>query len=570
MSLKSFHHLFAFTKLLEQPLFRDKRFFILTGSYAIIIALLYLALPIAIESLIGTITHTAMIQPVVVVSLVLLFLLSLSAVLTVLQKHLVEIYYRHSFARITGDFFLKVIYANKQSFHQHNTSDLCGRYFELFNIQKSAAVLILEGLLVVFQILISVILLSFYHPYLFILNVICVSVIGLTWSLFLKRAVQYARVKAASKFNTFAWLSDLFRMNSFFKSEIHKKYALKKGLGLINDYITASRNYWRIALTQVIILMVLYLFLTMALFSVGSILVIEGQLSLGQLIAAEIIFTGILVGVARLSYYFDLFYNVICSADEMREVFVIENEEIGEIKPKVTDVQRGDVLLSLKNVYYKNSLGQKFYFDLNFEAGSSYILLFADSSCKDVLIDLMMDYAKPNRGAIEFNHINLLHYNQHALRDHIFVLDNSDIFTCTVREFLLMDTMAIQDEKMQIALEAVGLDEMIHAFPQDIDTPIIGSGYPFLEFQIILLKMARAIIAEPKILVLTDVFDKISHQLRDRILQYIVEKTSMTLIYCSSHLNRAIEYEHFIYLTNQSSLRASNATEFEQHIRDAL
>lgn len=551
-------------KLLNHALFKDKRFFLLTGSYAIIIALLYLALPIAIESLIQTITSTALIQPVVIVSIILMSLLSLSAVLTILQKHLIEIYYRSSYARLTSDFFLKVIYADKKNFHQHYTGDLAGRYFELFNVQKSASVLLLDGVLILFQILISIILLSFYHPYLFVLNLICVTVIWLSWALFLKKALKYALLKSTAKFSTFAWLSDVFRMNRFFKSEMTKNYALEKSKELINHYISASKKYWRIALIQNIILMILYLFLTISLFSIGSILVIKGQLSLGQLIAAEIIFTGVLTGVAKLGYYFDLFYNMVCSAHEMRDVFVIETEEINDLMPEMDKIQPGDALLHFKKVSCQDEFGQSFYFDWIFEAGSTNLLYFSDNTCREILIDAILGHIKPEKGWIEFNKISLVHYDQQQMRNHIMVIDNAEIFACTPHEFLVIGAKESNHVDLQAALEMVELHALMHQLPNYLDTPIMSSGYPFSDVQIVLLKIARAIILKPKILILTDVFGKISPHLREKLLKYFSEESSITLLDCSGHLDKTIAYDHFLFLTNQSIFSTPDMSEFEK------
>jgi putative ABC transport system ATP-binding protein len=87
----------AIRNILNYLIFCDKRFFGLIAVYGVIVALLNLALPLSIQVLITSVIYTALIQPVVVLSAVLLFLISFATVLSILQKFLIEIYKRNSF-----------------------------------------------------------------------------------------------------------------------------------------------------------------------------------------------------------------------------------------------------------------------------------------------------------------------------------------------------------------------------------------------------------------------------------------------------------------------------------------
>lgn len=165
----------------------DKKFFSLIITYGVIVALLNLALPLSIQVLITSIIYTAQITPVLILGLILLFLISFSALLAVLQKFLIEIYKRSSFSRIASDILLKAIYSDNQSFRAHNSSDLSSRYFEIFNVQNNVSDLIVEGFLVFLTIIVSFILSSFYHPYFLILNLIILGIVWLSWSLFTKK-----------------------------------------------------------------------------------------------------------------------------------------------------------------------------------------------------------------------------------------------------------------------------------------------------------------------------------------------------------------------------------------------
>ena len=61
-------------RLLKQALSKDKIFFSLIASYALVIALVNLALPISIQMLVNSVAYTALVQPIVIISIILVFM----------------------------------------------------------------------------------------------------------------------------------------------------------------------------------------------------------------------------------------------------------------------------------------------------------------------------------------------------------------------------------------------------------------------------------------------------------------------------------------------------------------
>ncbi len=554
--------------LIARPILKDKIFFVLSTSYTCLIAILYLALPLSIETLIGTITSTASVQPIIIVSVILLCLLILSGILTLLQKYLIDIYYRASFVRLASDLFLKVLYANNALFEKSNTSDMNGRYFEIFNIQKSVSVLLIDGLLILLQLLVSVILVSFYHPYLFLLNLICVTSLVFIWRIFFNKAIQGAINKSHAKFHVFSWLHDIFRLNKVFKSKTHKDFALNKAKILMGDYVQKSQQYWRITLKQNILLVILYLFMTMALFSIGGFLVIKGQLSLGQLVAAEIIFTGVLYSISKLGYYFDLFYNLIASAEELQDIFSIEDETLSEFMIHEPKMMQQSSLLVFKEVkYFDHKQGNQAQFNFTIEEGKAYVLTVETTYLREIFIALIQNYIEPTHGLIQLNQMNISLYNQHYLRDQFYIISDSTIFSCTMKEFLLLDKPNFDHELLQMILDLVGLDKIIPHYPEELNTKIISTGYPLSSVEIILLKLARCLILKPKILILTEIIDLISPEIFARVIGYITSKKEITLLHFSQYLKPEFcSYDKFLYIGQLTCLESSTMNEHKKNL----
>lgn len=522
-------------RLLKQALSKDKIFFSLIASYALVIALVNLALPISIQMLINSVAYTALIQPIVIISIILAFMLGFSATLSLLQKQLLEIYKRKSFVRTSSELFIKSIHSENNAFRKRNTSDLSSRFFEIFNIQRSASELIIEGLLTVLQIAVSFILSSFYHPYLMVMNIISLIVIFITWKFFKSNAINTAIQRSEAKFEVFAWLDDVFRMNNYFKSKQNKEYALSKGHTLINHYIETRKSYWRISFTQLIILTVLYAVFAIALFGVGSFLVIKGQLSLGQLVASEIIFTGAMFGVAKLSNYFDLYYNLVASADELSHVFDLPNCEITVPLSSTNINYNVSNILTLENVNYTDSLNNHYIFDFKIKSQTTNLLISSSRDQAEILTQLISYLICPHSGIMKFFAQNYSDFDPQNLRNNIWSIENDDMFSCTIKEYLTHGFATISNTQIYNILELVELDKLISRFPNGIETLVINNGYPLNSEQIIQLKLARSIIHQPDLLIVNNVINKLPLELQNKILQYIKLHTKITLLTICDH-----------------------------------
>lgn len=555
------------SNMLKYLIFKDKNFFSLITTYGIIVAILSLALPISVQVLINSVIYTALIPPVIIIGIVLLFLLSLSAVLGLLQKFLIEIYKRNSFVRLSSHILLKAIYSDYLSFGAHNTSDLSSRYFEIFNIQRNAADLIVEGFLVFLTILVSFLISSFYHPYFLALNIIVLLFIWLSLSLFSRRAIERAIYKSEAKFAVFAWLDDIFRMNTFFKSGKNKDYALSKGYSLIKNYIYGCKKYWNISFTQLIILTTLYVVLTILLLTLGSTLVIKGQLSLGQLVAAEILYASSLYGLSKLSTYYDMYYNLIASIDEMGHLFKIKEEEINKLTTVDVDY-KNDEIIKFNQVSYTDYFGKKYQFNFAIMRNSCNLILTLNQNVKSIVVNLLTNLIQADKGFIEYESVHVNAINQHYLRNQIAVINNVNMFGCTIYEFLNFGISENKHAQINDVLEVVGLSNLIYRLDKGLDTVLVHDGYPLQEHHIILLKIAKAILSECRVIIITEIFDHIDKNIQQRLLNYIARDTNLTLICFSENENNHIHYDNFIFLTNKNTYMTKDSATFYQILNE--
>lgn len=140
--------------------------------YSVAIGLLSLVVPIATQSLVNTIAFGTLLQPLVVLSLLVLLGLTFAAVLKVLRSHVVEVMQRRIFVRVSNDTIERLLRVRIQAFDDDHGPELVNRFFEVVTLQKGGATLLVDGLEVIMTTLIGMILLGVYHPVLLIFSVV--------------------------------------------------------------------------------------------------------------------------------------------------------------------------------------------------------------------------------------------------------------------------------------------------------------------------------------------------------------------------------------------------------------
>ena len=148
----SFANFFYF---LKSVLAREKNLYWLIIIYGIGISILSLSIPIAVQYIIGNITFTALLGPLVVIVIILIITLVFYALLKVMQLYATHIFSKHFFARIVGDIFNSFVYSDYEDFDRCNRTDIANRFFEIINIQKVFPVILFEGFSIIQQIIVG-------------------------------------------------------------------------------------------------------------------------------------------------------------------------------------------------------------------------------------------------------------------------------------------------------------------------------------------------------------------------------------------------------------------------------
>lgn len=471
-------------KILKQLVLYDKKTFLYIFGYAIFISILYLALPLSTQLIINRITHTALLQPIIFMSLVLVILLALAGVLHVLQKYLLEMYKRQSFVRLSSQLFMKGLYSDHNDLNDNLTNDLSSKYFEIFTIQDTTAVLFMEGLLLSLQIIVGFILSSFYHPYILVINIITIIIIYLTWKIFKDKAIVAAINRSKKKYKVYSWFDNVLNNSHELRNKHSIDFSIAKSRSLISEYINARVGYWRINLVQIIIFITLASFIILSIFSVGSFLVINGQLTLGQLIASEIIFTSAIFGISKLANYFDYYYELVASVDKISYLL-----ELAECKTADnTTLEHSQYIFDYQNVIVDNK-GMSYKYNLALPLNNFQNISLNSEAESLTLISLM----KHKRVVIQQSlSLDELEYTN----SEVLVIENINLFASSLICYLTckISPQEIDFIKAKNLLAQLNLTSLVDRLDNGINSEIINNLQLSMR-EIVLLKLIRAILS---------------------------------------------------------------------------
>ncbi len=521
----------------------NRKFLYLALIYGISVSLLTLAVPISVQMLINTVANIASEEAIVTLAIILFFLLCISGLLIACQSYALELFQRRFYANMVGHFSLRTIFADQQYFRSINGTDLSNRYFDIMRVQTILPTLVTGFLATILQMLVGIVLVSFYHPWLLIFNflfMLCLFFICRIWGL---RAMATALDVSLAKYRTARHLEDLAQLNDFYKSETKSNQAIKKSDTLSQYYIDTRKHHFRNTFSQQIALLFLYASFSALLLGLGGILVIKGELTLGQLIAAELILIAVFASVSRFGYYLNKFYELNASLEEIGILFEVPTENLKGNK-HLDNSQLPSLVFDNIKYRFKQQL---FKLNLKIDNAAKVLVKSSNSSIQLNIIDLVRRYTAPIQGRVLINEEDIQDYLPSSLRNKVTIIDKPNLAEGTIIEYLRIHSPNASLAEINDVIDCVELTETIQMLKDGFDTPILANGEPLRTVEVLRLKLAGALLSKPQILILNESFDSISHHRRNRIFMKLCKIPDMLLIYFSNHQDLKM-FDRYLYI----------------------
>jgi ABC-type bacteriocin/lantibiotic exporter with double-glycine peptidase domain len=489
--------------------------------YAVGIGLASLAAPIGVQMLVSAIAFGGLVQPIAILSLLVLVALAFAAVLRATQTWVVERLQQRLFVRVAADLADRLPHVAVSSFDKRYGPELVNRFFDVLTIQKGAATFLLDGIFVALQMIVGVILLTLYHPALLgfavaLLLALVAILIGLGGG-----GAKTSIKESEAKYALVAWFEEMARHPTIFRGHGAADFAMRRSDELTHRYIEGRKAHFHILFRQTIAFLALQAIATAALLGLGGFLVLSGALTLGQLVAAELILTSVVAGFAKLGKYLETFYDLIAAMGKLGNLVDLPLERTATARLERVNRPLSIRIASAEYAYDGNtkSLGP---ISLDIEPGARVAVIGPNGSGKSTLIDLVYGLREPTRGHLEVDGLPLRDLSLGSLRENMSLVRGAEIFDGTVLDNVCMGRTDVSLADVRRALETVDLWEDLSSLPDGLGTHLTTNGRNLSAGQAQRLAIARAIVARPRCLLLDEALDHLDPKSRHTVLSRVL------------------------------------------------
>jgi len=497
-------------------------------TYALGVGIFTLATPIAVQALVNTVAFGALLQPLLVLSILLLAGLSFAGALQAMQAWVVEVIQQRWMIRVIGDLAHRL--PRVASSGQAYVPELVNRFFDVVTIQKAASSLLLDGLSVVLQAAIGMLVLAFYHPLLLAFDVVLLTAVAAIVFGFGRVATKSAIKESKAKYAVAAWLEEIARHPRTFKGAGGPELAASRSDELARDYLGARRGHFKALFRQIVGALGLQAIASAALLGLGGWLVIDRQLTLGQLVAAELIVSMVVAAFAKFGKHLETYYDLVAAIDKLGALADLPLERsTGESLPP----SASPASLRLADIAVADPSGRMILkgIDLEVASGESLAIIGRSASGKSTFAGVLDGQVAPTRGVLEIDGVDLRDRALDDLRRAVSVVGDVEIFAGSLVDNVCLDQVGIPRAAVRRALIDVGLGAMLSRLGGDVEVSLGTDGQGLSQSEALRIGLARAIVVKPQLLVLDGLLDGLDATTRDELRPVLLpERPPWTLL----------------------------------------
>jgi putative ABC transport system ATP-binding protein len=489
--------------------------------YAIAIGLLSLITPIAVQTVVNTVTFTAALQPLIVVTVLVAIGLAFAGVMRVLQAYVVEAIQERMLVRGVIDLSHRVLRTEPSALAARHAPELTHRFFEMPTLQKMAAMVFVDGIELALRLIIGLPLLALYHPLLLAFSLVLLALLGVVVFVFGRGAVVTAIGESTAKYEAASWLEHLTRMPASFRSGAARREAHARADLIARRYRDARRLHFTRLVRHLLGGIGIKVFGAVVLLGVGGMLVIENQMTLGQLVAAELVFASIAAAMLKLHKQLEAAYDLICSAHKLGDLLDLPQEREGGERV-VGEGPAGIVVRAATLGYPTHAVASGI--ELAIRPGERIVVTGASGAGKSTLLEAVAFQAKVLEGTIELDGVDARIANLDDLRDQVVLVREPELVASSVLANLRLTRGESTVREIDEVLRVVGLSDAIARLPEGLQTRLLPSGRPLSRTQVRRLVLARALLARPRVLVLDGALDELglAPAALERLLEHVL------------------------------------------------
>ncbi len=502
--------------------------------YAILSGLIQLSLPLGIQAIIGFVLGASMRASLIVLIILVVAGVLAAGIMQVNQMKIIEKIQQKIFVRYAFAFAEHIPKLDLKKVDHVYLPELINRFFDVPVLQKSLSKILLDIPTASIQIIFGLILLSFYHPAFILFSFVLIILLWLILRYTGNKALDTSIEESNYKYRVADWLQETARVIKSIKLAKSNDFHLQKTDKEVTQYLNARNSHFRILKLQYHVLVIFKTVITAAMLIVGTLLLVNQQLNIGQFIAAEIIILLILNSVEKLIMNMGSVYDTLTSVEKIANLTDKPKEENGSVY--LSETGQG-LQVELKNLSFsyndKNDVLSNI--DLQINANEKICVQGKDSSGKSTLLRILAGAYTGFNGSMMLNDVPLGNYNLNSVRSQIGVLINQqDIFHGSVWENISLGNESVS---MQVVIDLAaktGLSDFIATLKNGYDTMLDPAGKRLSHNVVHKILLVRALAGKPRLLLLEDPWQQAEKEYRMQIIQLLTQIGNTTLVVVSN------------------------------------
>ena len=500
----------------------DKRDIYQVFYYAIFAGVVNLSLPLGIQAIINLIQgaqiSTSWIVLVVLVTIGVAFV----GVLQLMQIRIIENVQQKIFTRSSFEFayrFPKIRMSQLRNFYP---PELANRFFDTLTVQKGLSKILIDFPAALLQIILGLLLLSFYHPFFIIYGILLLLLIYVVFKFTVQKGLDTSLNESKSKYKVAHWLQEVARSIISFKLSGKTSHALDKNDELVTEYLEAREGHFNILVLQYIQMIGFKVLVTAGLLLIGGLLVLNQEMNIGQFVAAEIIILLVISSVEKLILGLETFYDLLTSLEKLGQVV---DKELESQDGEISFQENQGFHVELDDVsYHVPDRDKKIIDDVSLRITPKCRILLNGSSGsgKSTLLRIIAGILEPDSGGIYINDSSLKGMNLNYYRSNLGQsLPEESPFEGSILNNITFGDKTISQEQVYWALKNVGLTEFVKEQPQGLQTVLYPEGKQIPSTISKKIVLARSIVRKPKLLILKDPLDQFDQDEALRIMNFL-------------------------------------------------
>ena len=498
--------------------------------YAILSGLIQLSLPLGIQAIIGFVLGGAMSTSLIILITLVVAGVLVNGMLQMNQMKIIERIQQKIFVRYSFAFTTHIPKLDLQKIDSYYLPELVNRFFDIPVLQKSLSKILLDFPLAITQILLGLLLLSFYHSSFIFFGILLLLLLVLIFRVTGDKGFQTSLEKSTYKYQVAGWLEEMARVVKQFKFSSRNGLHEAKADGKVVSYIEARKAHFSILLLQYKVLIAFKVIITAAMLIVGCFLLLDQQINIGQFVAAEIVIIIVINAVEKLIINLDSVYSALTSVEKIAKLLDKPAEKEGSFTSPSSEPSLG---VQFNNVSFGYREDRTILYNVSFaiNPGEKVGITGKHGSGKSTILKLLTGAYAGFNGSVLIGNVPIGNYNLAYLRSQSgIVLSDQDVFAGTLWENLTLGNDKIDGAYLSELTQRTGLSSFVATLKEGFDTELDPTGKRLPKNVVLKILLVRALVHKPKLLLLEEPWQSMDEETTQQIQHLLLHGTDATVI----------------------------------------